>query len=64
MNLAVAVVGSFLIGSIPFGLLVGKVVFGQDIRQTGSGNIGAANAMRSFGKIGGAAVLLLDALKG
>src|SRR5271165_96530 len=58
------VAGSFLIGSIPFGLLVGRIFFGSDIRRSGSGNIGAANALRSYGKAGGAAVLLLDALKG
>ena len=55
---------SFLVGSIPFGLIVGKVFFKSDIRAAGSGNIGAANALRSYGKGGGAAVLLLDALKG
>lgn len=55
---------SFLIGSIPFGLIVGRVFFKSDIRTSGSGNIGAANAMRTYGKAGGIAVLLLDACKG
>jgi glycerol-3-phosphate acyltransferase PlsY len=55
---------AFAIGSIPFGLIVGRLFYGADIRKSGSGNIGAANALRSYGKAGGAAVLLLDALKG
>ena len=40
---------AYLIGSIPFGWLMGKLFFGQDIRQSGSGNIGATNALRRFG---------------
>lgn len=54
----------FLVGSIPFGLIVSRVFFKRDIRASGSGNIGAANALRTLGKSAGAAVLLLDALKG
>jgi len=57
-------VGGFLIGSIPFGYIVGKLFFRTDIRTQGSGNIGAMNALRSLGKGGAIAVLLLDALKG
>ncbi len=60
--LLVAVAG-FLIGSIPFGVFVGRM-YGVDIRAKGSGNIGAANALRTLGKGAGAAVLVLDALKG
>jgi glycerol-3-phosphate acyltransferase PlsY len=55
---------AFLLGSIPFGLIVGRLFFHSDIRASGSGNIGAANALRSYGKGGGGAVLALDALKG
>ncbi len=55
---------AFAIGSIPFGVLVGRIVYKTDIRASGSGNIGAANAMRTFGTKGGIAVLLLDAFKG
>ena len=55
---------AFLIGSIPFGIIVGRMFFGSDLRQAGSGNIGAANALRSYGTWGGLAVLGLDALKG
>jgi glycerol-3-phosphate acyltransferase PlsY len=59
-----AIVAGFLAGSIPFGSIIGRVFFGVDLRKHGSGNIGAANAMRTIGKGGAAAVLLLDALKG
>jgi glycerol-3-phosphate acyltransferase PlsY len=54
----------FLIGSIPFGYLIGRFVYRTDIRKSGSGNIGAMNALRTLGKGGAVAVLLLDALKG
>lgn len=54
----------FLFGSIPFGSIIGQVFFGVDLRKHGSGNIGAANALRTIGKPAAAAVLLLDALKG
>ena len=55
--------GAYLLGSIPSGFVVAKVK-GIDIRKTGSGNIGATNAMRVLGKPAGIFVLLLDALKG
>lgn len=55
---------AFLVGSIPFGLVVGRLVKGVDLRQVGSGNIGAANAFRALGPVLGALVLLLDGLKG
>ncbi len=55
---------AFLIGSIPFGYLIGRIFYRTDIRAAGSGNIGAMNALRTLGKGGGAAVLVLDALKG
>jgi acyl phosphate:glycerol-3-phosphate acyltransferase len=57
-------IGGFLIGSIPFGYVVGRLFYHTDIRGQGSGNIGAMNALRAFGKGGAVAVLLLDALKG
>lgn len=59
-----AFVGAFLIGSIPFGYLIGRFFYRTDIRNQGSGNIGAMNALRTLGKTGAIAVLLLDALKG
>ena len=55
-------VGSYLIGSIPFGYLAGRLC-GIDIRTKGSGNIGATNALRVLGKKWGYAVFLLDFLK-
>ncbi len=54
--------GSYLIGSIPFGYLAGRLC-GIDIRTKGSGNIGATNALRVLGKKWGYAVFLLDFLK-
>jgi glycerol-3-phosphate acyltransferase PlsY len=57
-------VAAFLIGSIPFGYLIGRAFYRTDLRAQGSGNIGAMNAMRSLGKRGAIAVLILDALKG
>ena len=53
----------FLLGSIPFGLLMGKLK-GIDIRQHGSGNIGATNVFRTLGKQLGITCLLLDFTKG
>lgn len=55
---------AYLCGSIPFGLMIVRAVAGVDLRTMGSGNIGATNAGRVLGKTGGAAILLLDALKG
>ncbi len=56
--------GGFLIGSIPFGYVIGRLFYRTDIRTRGSGNIGAMNALRTLGKAGALPVLLLDALKG
>ena len=53
-------VAAFLLGSIPWGLIISKVFYHTDIREHGSGNIGTTNAMRTMGKKGGAAVFLLD----
>jgi glycerol-3-phosphate acyltransferase PlsY len=55
---------AYLLGSIPFGYLLVRVFRGEDIRQTGSGNIGATNVARSGAKGLGIATLVLDALKG
>lgn len=54
----------FLLGSIPWGVVISKVFFHKDIRSEGSGNIGTTNAVRTMGKAGGAAVFLLDFGKG
>ena len=55
---------TFLLGSIPWGVIVSKTIYHTDIREHGSGNIGTTNAMRTMGKAGGAAVFLLDFSKG
>jgi acyl phosphate:glycerol-3-phosphate acyltransferase len=57
-------VAAYLLGSIPFGLLVAHVFGGQDVRKSGSGNIGAANVSRVVGPFAGILTLLLDAAKG
>jgi glycerol-3-phosphate acyltransferase PlsY len=57
------VVGGFLAGSIPFGLVLAHLFLGVDVRTVGSGNIGATNVARAGGKKLGIAVLLLDAAK-
>ena len=65
MNLVYLIpVVAYLLGSIPFGLLIVKLTAGRDIRDVGSGNIGAANVARNAGKFAGALTLLLDAAKG
>jgi glycerol-3-phosphate acyltransferase PlsY len=57
-------IGAFLLGSVPFGLVISRVFYRTDIRKAGSGNIGAMNALRTLGKGGAIAVLILDAAKG
>ena len=64
IQLAIAVVIAYLIGSIPTGYIVVKLFTGQDIRQVGSGSTGATNVKRVMGKNWFFAVMLLDALKG
>lgn len=59
-----AVVGAYLLGAVPFGLLVVRAVTGRDIRKEGSGNIGASNVYRVAGPAVGVLVLSLDLLKG
>jgi acyl phosphate:glycerol-3-phosphate acyltransferase len=61
---AVAFLLAYLVGSLPFGLIVARLVGGIDIRQQGSGNIGATNVARVLGAKYGALVLVLDCLKG
>lgn len=64
-DIAIAVaIGSFLLGSIPWGVVISRAFYGKDIRTSGSGNIGAMNALRTLGKGGAIAVLILDAAKG
>ncbi|MFB3915610.1 MAG: glycerol-3-phosphate 1-O-acyltransferase PlsY [Terriglobales bacterium] len=61
---AIVAVLAYLLGSIPFGLILTRVFLHQDVRQIGSGNIGATNVMRTGSKGLGIATLLLDAAKG
>lgn len=55
---------SYLIGSIPFALIVGKKLYNVDIRTLGSGNLGTTNTIRNLGKKAGFLVFILDFLKG
>src|SRR5207302_1823743 len=56
--------GAYLLGSIPFGLMLAKIFGGTDVRKAGSGNIGATNVARVVGPIAGLLTLFLDAAKG
>ncbi len=56
--------GAYLLGSIPTGYIAAKLLKGIDIREHGSGSTGATNVLRTLGKVPGAFVLLIDALKG
>jgi len=58
------VLASYVIGSIPFGLMMARAIKGVDLRTIGSGNIGATNAMRVLGRPLGIVVFVLDAAKG
>jgi glycerol-3-phosphate acyltransferase PlsY len=55
---------AYLLGSIPFGLILAKLFGGTDVRKEGSGNIGATNVLRVAGPLAGILTLLLDAAKG
>ncbi|QIL51286.1 glycerol-3-phosphate 1-O-acyltransferase PlsY [Weissella coleopterorum] len=55
---------AYLLGSIPFGYLIGKYVYHKDIMQAGSGNIGTTNTFRVLGFIPGTIVFIFDVLKG
>lgn len=64
MTHAVGLVASYLLGAVPFGLMVGKLTRGIDIRQFGSGNIGASNVYRTLGPGPALLVFLFDTVKG
>ncbi len=64
VEILIAALVAYLIGSIPFGLLLTRAAGLGDVRAQGSGNIGATNVLRAGGKKLGAATLLLDLLKG
>ncbi len=59
-----ALFAAYLMGGIPFGLILVRALTGNDVRAAGSGNIGATNVMRTAGKLAGVLTLLLDGAKG
>ena len=63
LNFISVIILSYLFGSIPWSLVIGKVFFHKDIRTEGSGNLGGTNAGRVLGKKVGIIVIVLDALK-
>lgn len=64
MLIALMFILAYLLGSIPSGLIVGKAAKGIDIREHGSGNLGATNAFRTLGVKAGSIVISADILKG
>ena len=64
LGFAVLFVLAYVVGSIPFGVVVGKVFYGVDVREHGSGNVGTTNVFRVLGKRAGIAVMICDILKG
>lgn len=64
VHFALIVLLSYLMGSFPTSIVVGKVFYKKDIRNYGSGNAGGTNAVRVFGLPAGIAVILVDVLKG
>lgn len=63
MDYVISSVIGYLIGSVPFALVIGKVFYGKDVRNYGSGNLGGSNAGRTLGKAAGITVSLCDVLK-
>ncbi|HUH14968.1 MAG TPA: glycerol-3-phosphate 1-O-acyltransferase PlsY [Gaiellaceae bacterium] len=64
MTAALVVLGGYLLGSMPFGYWLVRAAKGEDIRRVGSGNIGATNVWRTYGKAYGIPIVVLDAAKG
>jgi len=64
MTAVLVVLGGYLLGSMPFGYWVVLIVKGEDIRKVGSGNIGASNVWRTYGRWLGIPIVLLDVAKG
>ena len=63
MEYLIVVITSYLMGSIPFGFILTKIFLKKDIREIGSGNIGATNALRTGNKLVGYSTLILDIVK-
>ncbi len=64
MTTALVLVGAYLLGSVPFGYWTVRALKGEDVRAAGSGNIGASNVWRTYGRRYGIPVLLFDVAKG
>ena len=64
MTSALVILGGYLLGSMPFGYWVVLLVKGEDIRKVGSGNIGASNVWRTYGRWMGIPIVVLDVAKG
>ena len=64
MEIIILILIAYLLGSIPSALWVGKLFYNTDVRQHGSGNLGATNTFRVLGKTAGLIVTILDILKG
>ena len=64
MDILIVLIYSYILGSIPFGLIITKIFLNKDIRKVGSGNIGTTNVLRTGKKSLAITTLLLDALKG
>lgn len=62
--LLVLFIVAFLLGSIPWGVIISRAFYQKDLRDEGSGNIGTTNAFRAMGKVGGCLVFVLDFSKG
>lgn len=60
----ILVTGAYILGSVPFALVIGKGIYGVDVRQSGSGNIGTTNVFRVLGKKAGILVFIGDMAKG
>lgn len=64
MTLLAIPIAAYFLGSIPFGLILARLFAGEDVRKSGSGNIGATNVARVVGPLAGVLTLLLDLAKG
>ncbi len=64
MTDALLVLGGYLLGSVPFGYLLPRLLRGEDVRERGSGNVGASNVWRVYGRSLGVPVAILDVAKG
>ncbi|HPW53610.1 MAG TPA: glycerol-3-phosphate 1-O-acyltransferase PlsY [Erysipelotrichaceae bacterium] len=64
MKLIIFAILNYIVGSVPWALVIGKVFYNTDVRKHGSGNLGATNTGRTLGKKAAYAVAIMDALKG